>query len=280
MFVSRPVLRSSFLQRHATVLARIRTILNLRHAIVLPLVILVKTGHCDDRWSGARYGTCFVRLRLSDMLPLVLFLFLVVQEKDQEAFRRRYFWAYDTTPDGEGNNATSTKLLILPNGEMMSVERRAKMDAACADRPKIGDHRPNQVRHASFERRTSPWGAVVRSSACKCPGGCIVWEPLCSFCSQKQCRFRFLGGTSQSRGRTLLEIAVNTHQSLVWHYCGGRYRHSSLTGFEEARALLSVSVSQLVARRVAAVGERAHTLIFFFQPLLCSCFAAGGDMET
>lgn len=74
-----------------------------------------------------------------------------VQEKDQEAFRRRYFWAYDTTPDGEGNNATSTKLLILPNGKMMSVERREKMDAACADRPKIGDHRPNQVRRRRVE---------------------------------------------------------------------------------------------------------------------------------
>eukprot|EP00752_Nemacystus_decipiens_P007991 g7139.t1 len=71
--------------------------------------------------------------------------FAELQEKDQEAFRRRYFWAYDTTPDGEGNNATSTKLLILPNGKMMSVERREQMDAACADRPKIGDHRPNQV---------------------------------------------------------------------------------------------------------------------------------------
>lgn len=66
------------------------------------------------------------------------------QEKDQEAFRRRYFWAYDTV-DGEGNNATSTKLLILPDGKMMSVERREQMDAACADRPKIGDDRPNQV---------------------------------------------------------------------------------------------------------------------------------------
>lgn len=73
-----------------------------------------------------------------------------LQEKDQEAFRRRYFWAYDTTPDGEGNNATSTKLLILPNGKMMSVERREQMDAACADRPKIGDHRPNQVWHQNF----------------------------------------------------------------------------------------------------------------------------------
>ncbi|CAN0218077.1 unnamed protein product, partial [Hapterophycus canaliculatus] len=71
--------------------------------------------------------------------------FAELQEKDQEAFRRRYFWAYDTTPEGEGNNATSTKLLILPNGKMMSVERRELMDAACADRPKIGDHRPNQV---------------------------------------------------------------------------------------------------------------------------------------
>eukprot|EP00903_Cladosiphon_okamuranus_P011850 g11133.t1 len=71
--------------------------------------------------------------------------FAELQEKDQEAFRRRYFWAYDTTPDGEGNSATSSKLLILPNGKMMSVERREQMDAACADRPKIGDHRPNQV---------------------------------------------------------------------------------------------------------------------------------------
>lgn len=46
---------------------------------------------------------------------------------------------------GEGNSATAAKLLILPNGHMMSVNRREEMDAACADRPKIGDHRPNQV---------------------------------------------------------------------------------------------------------------------------------------
>ncbi|CAM9149982.1 unnamed protein product [Ectocarpus sp. 4 AP-2014] len=78
--------------------------------------------------------------------------FTELQEKDQEAFRRRYFWAYDTTPDGEGNNATSTKLLILPNGKMMSVERREQMDAACADRPKIGDSRPNQVK--TWKHRT------------------------------------------------------------------------------------------------------------------------------
>lgn len=88
-------------------------------------------------------------------VPVVCVRFRIVQEKDQEAFRRRYFWAYDTTPDGEGVNATSTKLLILPNGKMMSVERREQMDAACADRPKIGDHRPNQVRHRRFERRTT-----------------------------------------------------------------------------------------------------------------------------
>lgn len=80
----------------------------------------------------------------------LLLAWLSLQEKDQEAFRRRYFWAYDTTPEGEGNNATSTKLLILPNGKMMSVERREQMDAACADRPKIGDHRPNQVRRHRF----------------------------------------------------------------------------------------------------------------------------------
>lgn len=88
-------------------------------------------------------------------VPTVFVRFRVVQEKDQEAFRRRYFWAYDTTPDGEGVNATSTKLLILPNGKMMSVERREQMDAACADRPKIGDDRPNQVRHRGLERRTT-----------------------------------------------------------------------------------------------------------------------------
>lgn len=84
------------------------------------------------------------------------FVFLS-QEKDQEAFRRRYFWAYDT-PDGEGNNATSTKLLILPDGKMMSVERREQMDAACADRPKIGDDRPNQVRHVEFTRCQTAFG--------------------------------------------------------------------------------------------------------------------------
>lgn len=67
------------------------------------------------------------------------------QEKDQEAFRRRYFWAYDNADGGEACNATATKLLILPNGSVMSVERRELMDAACADRPKISDHRPNQV---------------------------------------------------------------------------------------------------------------------------------------
>lgn len=67
------------------------------------------------------------------------------KDKDQEAFRRRYFWAYDNTEEGEGNNATASKLLILPNGKVMSIARRELMDAACADRPKIGDHRPNQV---------------------------------------------------------------------------------------------------------------------------------------
>lgn len=64
------------------------------------------------------------------------------KEKDQEAFRKRYFWAYEPA-NGEG--AVPIKLLMMPNGKMMSVERRAEMDAACADRPKIGDHRPNQV---------------------------------------------------------------------------------------------------------------------------------------
>lgn len=76
-------------------------------------------------------------------LPMVFAL--TTQEKDQEAFRRRYFWAYDNADGGEGHNATATKLLILPNGNVMSVERREQMDAACADRPKISDHRPNQV---------------------------------------------------------------------------------------------------------------------------------------
>lgn len=77
-----------------------------------------------------------------------MYLLRYVQEKDQEAFRRRYFWAHDTV-EGEGSNATSTKLLILPDGKMMTVERRRQMDAACADRPKIGDDRPNQVRNVT-----------------------------------------------------------------------------------------------------------------------------------
>lgn len=67
------------------------------------------------------------------------------KEKDQEAFRKRYFWAYEPA-NGEGaSSAIPIKLLMMPNGKMMSAERRAEMDAACADRPKIGDHRPNQV---------------------------------------------------------------------------------------------------------------------------------------
>ena len=77
---------------------------------------------------------------------------LCPKEKDQEAFRKRYFWAYEPT-NGEGNNAVPIKLLMMPDGKMMSSERRAMMDAACADRPKIGDHRPNQVRrHPSLSR--------------------------------------------------------------------------------------------------------------------------------
>ncbi|CAM9522453.1 unnamed protein product [Choristocarpus tenellus] len=66
--------------------------------------------------------------------------FAELQEKDLNARRKKYFWAYESA-----DSADTTKLLLLPTGEIMKAERRALMDKACEARPKIGDERPNQV---------------------------------------------------------------------------------------------------------------------------------------
>lgn len=175
------------------------------------------------------------------------------QEKDQEAFRRRYFWAYDTTPDGEGNNATSTKLLILPNGKMMSVERREQMDAACADRPKIGDSRPNQVRrrrlecsaeHISVARSRRRYVVLFRTP--NMPG--FVWESPRRFTSFSQsCHSRYLR-TSLRTSTNIFPFVQYCHSLLnLKIVCTGcspvnvLERHTSLHSADDITAIAATS---------------------------------------
>jgi len=61
----------------------------------------------------------------------------------KEVHRRKYWWVYE-------NESTSHLLLPGTSGQKMSEERRALMDAACADKKVIGDDRPSQLEFHKF----------------------------------------------------------------------------------------------------------------------------------
>ena len=68
--------------------------------------------------------------------------FDVLAEKMRAAHRRKYWWVYQP-PAHLAIEAGKEKLYLLPSGEFMSAEARAKHVAASDAKPRLGDDRPN-----------------------------------------------------------------------------------------------------------------------------------------
>jgi hypothetical protein len=100
--------------------------------------------------------------------------FDVLAEKMRAAHRRKYWWVYEP-PAHLAIEAGKEKLYLLPSGEFMSAEARAKHVAASNAKPRLGDDRPNGPETWSYRPKNAlMFVSPELEEVCGCLGIVIV----------------------------------------------------------------------------------------------------------